>query len=853
MALKPKVIALWQRHGAAIHIAANVVLEACLPGSPAVLKLVSSVFDCVIQKTHDQPDFDESKLPLAGAEDWQRVDQMLDILAGELQVVLAWNGINSVLPEAAKQAVNVILAMDEHCPAALHKLNYLAQRFECLEEQNRRVLQGQGYTTRSLEEILPLLGRTAGAADYFQELRTAQLTPAEFCPTLRSFQQGVHALADGRVAEAGRLLEQVARKRPQSAAVAVAVAAARAAGRDLLEAEKSLKRAIRLCPQDAQLAKLQECVVRAIQSEPFTQQGCGTARPPLHQGAIYWSKDGGRAVAPVDTPVLHKVWPVSRSKNDVTGRIKGRYQLGNRLAERCGLARYRGVDLGAAGSSSPVPVIILYAPVVRDGQQAAWPTISWERALLDRIDHPAFPAKLDSFTEGGYEYLIEEMPAGQSLWNAWNGPETTTAMRFGWLKQIALAMHKLHHSGAMLEAIRPSLVTIDANRQVRLNDLSDLLPLPLPPDVPVRGTLYTAPELAARSTSADARASLYSFGAMVLALHQGRELHEKNDFASLGNPMPLRTRYPDMHPLLFRLVTKTFVRDLGKRVPKDKENIIDPTGFAELVRTLEVCRRTLDFPRLEVGAWTTTGTMRAGNEDAFALLHSAESRLDEVCDSTLVFVADGKGGDEAGRLAATLAMQTLRQNLCRQKPFSSTAGQSSFPADAKARPADSGQPLDIESTKKQIVAALRDANKQVCAHSRNSRNLQRIMSCTVEVVYIDGRNVIIGHVGNGRTYHFREGRLIQLTGDQTEKMGTGTSKTRSQSPFSPAVYHAILKQGDWIVVCSHGLVSHVTNDVLRQTLQSKAISADTAARRLTNLAISKGASDNSTVVVIRAT
>ena len=38
---------------------------------------------------------------------------------------------------------------------------------------------------------------------------------------------------------------------------------------------------------------------------------------------------------------------------------------------------------------------------------------------------------------------------------------------------------------------------------------------------------------------------------------------------------------------------------------------------------------------------------------------------------------------------------------------------------------------------------------------------------SAEAVYVDGTNVVVGHVGDSRTYHLHEGRLIQLTRDQT--------------------------------------------------------------------------------------
>ncbi len=310
---------------------------------------------------------------------------------------------------------------------------------------------------------------------------------------------------------------------------------------------------------------------------------------------------------------------------------------------------------------------------------------------------------------------------------------------------------------------------------------------------------------------------------MVFALQQGRELDEKNDFERLGSRKLGLAKHSDIHPFLYRLLAKTFVRDLSWRFPSDKAGKIDPTGFTELIHNLDVCRRTLDLVRLEIAAWTTTGIVPTNNEDSFALLHSVESFRDDMWDSTLVFVAGGTEGDAASEVAAALAIQALRKNLSQQKPFHTTAGQSNLPADVKAAPTNNWQPLDIEYTKKQIMAALKDANKQVYAHS-HSGGVSRIMGCTAEVVYVDGRNVVVGHVGDSRTYHFHEGRLIQLTRDQTQAIGV-------QPDVLPGLYHASLKPGDWIVVCSDGLINHVTNDKLREVLQIKAMSAEKAARR----------------------
>src|SRR4029077_16911907 len=124
------------------------------------------------------------------------------------------------------------------------------------------------------------------------------------------------------------------------------------------------------------------------------------------------------------------------------------------------------------------------------------------------------------------------------------------------------------------------------------------------------------------------------------------------------------------------LLTKTFRKEPDSRFPTDEAGKDDPTGFAELVRTLNVLSRTFDNVRLEIASWTTTGIVRTGNEDAYALLHSCESRQDDLAEAALVLLCDGMGGYEAGEVAAALAIQVLRQNLLQQKMFAHLAGSS---------------------------------------------------------------------------------------------------------------------------------------------------------------------------------
>src|SRR5207249_543219 len=108
---------------------------------------------------------------------------------------------------------------------------------------------------------------------------------------------------------------------------------------------------------------------------------------------------------------------------------------------------------------------------------------------------------------------------------------------------------------------------------------------------------------------------------------------------------------------------------------------VDPSGCAELIKTLAVCGRAFDDVRLDIAAWTTTGMVRTGNEDAFTVLHGVDSRQDDLGEFAMVLLCDGMGGYEAGELAAAMAINEMRKFLLQQPMFATFTGKDS-PAEA---------------------------------------------------------------------------------------------------------------------------------------------------------------------------
>ena len=432
-----------------------------------------------------------------------------------------------------------------------------------------------------------------------------------------------------------------------------------------------------------------------------------------------------------------------------------------------------------------------------------------------------------------------------------------------------------HGRGA---AARTSSSSTDG--RVRLTDLADLLPLPLPPDAPVRGGLVHRPGAARPATaSADARADLYSFGAMLYALHVGRELNEQTDFDSPGHPKPFIPRFPDIHPRLRPADDEDVPQARSSaRFPTDEAGSEDPTGFSELIRTLEVLRRTLrqrppgdrlldvdrhrphrQRGRLRPAARrrVAPGRPRRGGAGPAVRRHG---RLRG---------RRGRGGDDDPVAAAS---------NCRQMPpFNVAAGRVAVPD----RPADAdGEPRTAtprrRSTWRQVKLRLKSAltrrqplvfqTSRAPGSKRAAWAARRRPSTSTAATSSSATSATAG------SYHLHEGRLIQLTRDQTlvnrlVELGTLTAEEAETHPrrnelqqaiggqpdVEPGMYHGKMSPGDWVIVCSDGLTNHVKARTSSRCSRRRRCRPRWLRRRLVNLTLIEGATDNVTVVAIRAT
>ncbi len=248
--------------------------------------------------------------------------------------------------------------------------------------------------------------------------------------------------------------------------------------------------------------------------------------------------------------------------------------------------------------------------------------------------------------------------------------------------------------------------------------------------------------------------------------------------------------------------------------------------------------------KVTIAARSDIGRVRSNNEDAFTVAELETGALlpdfaafDLPDRGLLLAVSDGMGGHQAGEVASSLVLDSLRQAL--------TAAQSG-PVQAR-----------LELAVLRANTTVRDA-----ARAQNKEG----MGATLTAVILIGGEAYIAEVGDSRAYLCRDGRLHQLTRDQSLLQmlvdgGALSEEDRKHSRHRNVIVQAMgladevrvaigrlaLRRLDTVLVCSDGVSNAASHDELRRILSWHA--PRRAAARLIDLANARGGEDNLTVVV----
>jgi len=268
---------------------------------------------------------------------------------------------------------------------------------------------------------------------------------------------------------------------------------------------------------------------------------------------------------------------------------------------------------------------------------------------------------------------------------------------------------------------------------------------------------------------------------------------------------------------------------------------------------------------LDLFGMTHPGHVRAENQDHFLLatvhpqvvVHATSLPNVDTLPlrgqrlATVLLVADGVGGGVAGEDASRIATEAVTRYVA-----------SSLRCYHAVGTAQDREFLDA------LHAAAMEAHDAVRADSE-AQHGGDINATTLTLGLVVWPWLYVVQVGDSRYYFFSQGKLRQVSRDQTVAMdlverGVLTESQAHASPFHHVLSSAIggdmampvvtrvdiRERGAVQLVCSDGLTRHVSDDEIAEHLRTMT-SSEQACRALVELALDRGGKDNITVAIGR--
>lgn len=260
---------------------------------------------------------------------------------------------------------------------------------------------------------------------------------------------------------------------------------------------------------------------------------------------------------------------------------------------------------------------------------------------------------------------------------------------------------------------------------------------------------------------------------------------------------------------------------------------------------------------------TDVGKVRPQNEDQFvvaSLRKSVRIRHTSLSDpglgdrlggaeAYLFVIADGVGGRPGGELASGSVVASLLEFVDQAVVCYHS--------------------LDVDQEHEFLDRLEQSVHR---AHERVLRDFGSAgkgPATTLTMITLTWPRAYLVHVGDSRAYYLRQGRLRQITRDQTTgeymvdvgawteeqaaraKVAANLTSSIGGSEMTPAVGLIDLEAGDVVLLCTDGLNKHVSDERIAEVLRGTG-TAETMCRELVDEALRSGGTDNVTVIVARA-
>ena len=240
-----------------------------------------------------------------------------------------------------------------------------------------------------------------------------------------------------------------------------------------------------------------------------------------------------------------------------------------------------------------------------------------------------------------------------------------------------------------------------------------------------------------------------------------------------------------------------------------------------------------------VSVWglTDKGIVRRENQDscAYEIIEEEGMAWGVVC--------DGMGGAKAGDIASKMAVETFCGHLEQLKDLE-------------------GPPPAADL----LLAAAEDANRVVYLKAETDADCVG-MGTTLVGMILQGDTLWVVNVGDSRAYHITQEGIRRITRDHSvvEDLVAKGDLTPEQARRHPQknlitralgtsrkvkadLFQETAAEGDWLLLCSDGLINEVTDQEIYQEIQAGGIPQEVC-QRLVTRTLDSGAPDNVTVVL----
>lgn len=445
-------------------------------------------------------------------------------------------------------------------------------------------------------------------------------------------------------------------------------------------------------------------------------------------------------------------------------------------------------------------------------------------------------------------------------------------------EQLAELMQKVHEQNFLIRSLQPDRIWWDyESRKLVVDSFERLVPRDNPGEDFQVVNGFSPPEAyGVGGTEMGLTSDLFTIGAILHFAGSGQrtDLESRENFFSF-NPLQLEDkvlesciarltaklqtqRLQSAQELLECLQNETAPEPPAAPAPTPAPIPVPATGDSQ-VHSLDSSPIPVSGCRFQVALQSHVGCVRSINQDACLQLRFTALEKSQPRQGHLVAIVDGMGGEAEGDKAASLALRSIAKEV--------VDASLSLNDERVTAPLLPGSPR--ERNMFVLEKALKRANRTIFEYAERDHN-RRGMGCTITACILEPDEVVIGHVGDTRAYHWRDGILTRLTTDHSlvgrlVEMGQLTEEEARNSPQRSIIYRAMgtnpevdvdvyykeMKPGDRLMVSSDGVWEYFESEEL-QNLMAQDDTPSNIAARLVDICLQRGADDNATLAVIFA-